>query len=111
VANLTASRVSLKTERTLRLFQADAYLSADLHAKKLKVYRMRSPAGGGGGGAEGGVEEKIGGEEGAGPEWERRQLVSCSLRAPTAHGRPPEVTGKEGMRALATAIEIVDLVE
>ena len=27
------------------------------------------------------------------------------------HGRPPAVSGHEGMRALATAIEIVDMVE
>ncbi|HEY2145248.1 MAG TPA: Gfo/Idh/MocA family oxidoreductase, partial [Steroidobacteraceae bacterium] len=35
VANATASRVSLKTERKLRLFQDDAYMSLDLQQKIL----------------------------------------------------------------------------
>src|SRR6202041_2653438 len=39
VANATASRVSLKTERRLRLFQDDAYVSVDLHQKVLTVIR------------------------------------------------------------------------
>ena len=39
VANVTASRVSLKTERKLRVFQDDAYLSIDLQQKILTVIR------------------------------------------------------------------------
>ena len=39
VANTTASRVSLKTERKLRLFQDDAYMSMDLQQKILTVIR------------------------------------------------------------------------
>ena len=39
VANATASRVSLKTERKLRLFQDDAYISLDLQQKILTVIR------------------------------------------------------------------------
>ena len=35
VANATASRVSLKTERKLRIFEDDAYLSLDLQQKIL----------------------------------------------------------------------------
>ena len=41
VANATASRVSLKTERKLRIFQDDAYLSLDLQQKVLTVIRKR----------------------------------------------------------------------
>ena len=41
VANATASRVSLKTERKLRIFQDDAYLSLDLQQKILTVIRKR----------------------------------------------------------------------
>jgi predicted dehydrogenase len=105
VANLTASRVSLKTERSLRLFQHDAYLSADLHAKRLKVYRMRSPSGGEGGKPEVDVEEIVGGESDA-----LRVEIEAFI-ASIRHGRPPAVSGHEGLRALATAIEIVDMVE
>jgi predicted dehydrogenase len=39
VANVTASRVSLKTERKLRVFRDDAYLSIDLQQKILTVMR------------------------------------------------------------------------
>ena len=39
VADVTASRVALKAERKLRIFQSDAYLSVDLLAKKGVVYR------------------------------------------------------------------------
>src|SRR5829696_6191308 len=41
VANATASRVSLKTERKLRVFEDDAYLSIDLQQKILTVIRKR----------------------------------------------------------------------
>ena len=45
VANATASRVSLKTERKLRLFQDDAYLSLDLQQKILTVIRKGAGVG------------------------------------------------------------------
>jgi predicted dehydrogenase len=38
-ANLTASRVSLKTERSMRIFQPDSYLVADLAQRKVTVRR------------------------------------------------------------------------
>lgn len=38
VANVTSSRISLKTERTLRIFQPDAYVSGDLHQRTLAHY-------------------------------------------------------------------------
>lgn len=41
VANLTASRLSLKTERKLRVFSADAYVSLD-YQKKKGVFARRS---------------------------------------------------------------------
>jgi predicted dehydrogenase len=41
VANVTASRVSFKTERKLRVFVDDAYLSIDLQQKILTVIRKR----------------------------------------------------------------------
>jgi len=42
VANVTASRVSLKTERKLRVFCDDAYLSIDLQQKILTVIRKKA---------------------------------------------------------------------
>lgn len=42
VANVTASRVSDKTERKLRLFQDNAYFSADLGNHKLKMHTRKN---------------------------------------------------------------------
>ena len=46
VANATARRVSLKTERKLRIFEDDAYMSLDLQQKILTVIRKRTAADG-----------------------------------------------------------------
>ncbi len=43
VANLTASRVSLKNMRKVRLFQRDAYISLDLLEKESQVVRLFDP--------------------------------------------------------------------
>jgi predicted dehydrogenase len=41
VANLTASRISLKKMRKLRLFQRDAYIGIDFLEKKTEVIRLK----------------------------------------------------------------------
>jgi predicted dehydrogenase len=41
VANLTASRISLKKMRKARFFQRDAYISVDFLAKSVEVVRMK----------------------------------------------------------------------
>ena len=41
VANLTASRISLKNMRKSRFFQKDAYISVDFLTKELEVVRMK----------------------------------------------------------------------
>lgn len=41
VANLTASRISLKNMRKSRFFQKDAYISVDFLEKKVEVVRMK----------------------------------------------------------------------
>ena len=42
VANLTASRISLKNMRKSRFFQRDAYISVDFLAKKTEVVRLKT---------------------------------------------------------------------
>lgn len=42
VANLTASRISMKNMRKSRFFQRDAYIAVDMLAKETEVVRMRS---------------------------------------------------------------------
>lgn len=45
VANLTASRISIKSMRKMRLFQKDAYISIDFLKKKTDIVRLKSIAG------------------------------------------------------------------
>jgi predicted dehydrogenase len=45
VANLTASRISLKNMRKSRFFQRDAYISVDFLEKKTEIVRMKSVEG------------------------------------------------------------------
>ncbi len=47
VANTTASRISLKQERKIRIFQDDAYLSVDMQQKILTVIRKKDARAGG----------------------------------------------------------------
>jgi predicted dehydrogenase len=43
VANLTASRISLRPMRKLRMFQKSGYFSLDLAAKQADLYRLAAP--------------------------------------------------------------------
>ena len=101
VANTTASRVSLKTERKLRLFEDDAYLSIDLQQRILTVIRKRE-----GGPAEGqlpvNIEEQSF-EQGDALRAEIESFLDCAR-----HGKAPVVSGEDGLRALETAIRITE---
>jgi predicted dehydrogenase len=103
VANATASRVSLKTERRLRLFQDDAYLSVDLHQKVLTVIRK-----GEGVGADG-VPQVVIDEN----NYEQGDAIKTEIEAflhAAATGTAPPVTGEDGLLALRTAVSIAEQV-
>lgn len=46
IANVTASRVSLKRERKIRFFQSDAYISIDYDQRRVQIYRKPAPGAG-----------------------------------------------------------------
>lgn len=46
IANVTSSRVSMKRERKIRFFQADAYISIDYDQKRAQIYRKPGRAAG-----------------------------------------------------------------
>jgi len=104
VANTTASRVSMKMERKLRLFQDDAYVSIDLQQKVLTVVR-KPPAGALATPGQVVIEERSY-EQGDALRMEIESFVR-SVR----EGRPPAVSGEDGLRALETAICITNLVQ
>lgn len=99
VANATASRVSMKTERKMRVFEDEAYLSMDLQQKILTVIRKKA-----GGPVPGqlpvSIEEQSF-EQGDALKAEIESFLDC-IRT----GRSPVVSGEAGLRALETAIQI-----
>jgi len=104
VANTTASRISMKMERKLRIFQDDAYVSIDLQQKVLTVVR-KPPEGSGAALGQVSIEERTY-EQGDALRLEIEAFLE-SIRA----GRPPVVTGEDGLRALETALRITELVQ
>jgi predicted dehydrogenase len=104
VANTTASRVSMKMERKLRLFQDDAYVSIDLQQKVLTV--VRKPADGVATVPGQVVIEERSYEQGDALRFE----IEAFLRS-IRERRPPVVSGEDGLRALETAIRITELVQ
>jgi len=104
VANTTASRVSLKTERKLRLFQDDAYVSIDLQQKVLTIVR-KPPRGTDAAPGQVVIEER-GYEQGDALKLE----IAAFLRS-IREDRPPVVSGQDGLLALETAIRITELVQ
>jgi predicted dehydrogenase len=101
VANATASRVSLKTERKLRLFQDDAYISMDLHQKVLTVIRK-----GAGIGADGMPQVAI--EENSYEQGDALKAEIESFLVTAGGGGPPAVSGEDGLLALRTAVSITE---
>jgi predicted dehydrogenase len=104
VANATASRVSLKTERKLRLFQDDAYLSMDLHNKVLTVIRKGADVG-----ADGMPQVAI--EEKSYEQGDALRAEIEAFLAAAVAGHAPPVTGEDGLLALSTAVAITAQVE
>ncbi|MDE2219694.1 MAG: Gfo/Idh/MocA family oxidoreductase [Gammaproteobacteria bacterium] len=107
VANATASRVSLKTERKLRIFQDDAYLSLDLQQKILTVIRKQAvPGGGAAAGADGAAQLPVSiSEESFEPGDALLREIEAFL-ASCRGERPVVVSGEDGARALQTAVAI-----
>src|SRR5450631_1611420 len=103
VANATASRVSLKTERRLRLFQDDAYVSVDLHQKVLTVIRK-----GAGIGTDGVPQVAI--DETSYEQGDALKDEIVAFLDSAATGCAPPVTGEDGLLALRTAVSIAEQV-
>lgn len=102
VANVTASRVSLKLERKMRLFMPDAYFSVDFQNRVLSCHRKGErnmfP------GIPEILSEETVFENGDALLSEIRHFMDCIQT-----GTAPLVSGLAGRRALATAIEITRL--
>ena len=102
VANVTASRVSLKTERKMRVFRDDAYLSIDLQQRILTVIGKRSAAP-----APGELPVTI--EESSYDQGDALRAEIHSFLDCIREGKRPLVSGEDGLRALDIAIRITGM--
>lgn len=103
VANVTASRISMKTERKMRLFQADSCITVDFQNRVMKMYskgkKEMFP----------GIPEIISQEN----VYENNDALKVEIIAfldSIENGTPVKVNGEAGRRALATAIHISKLI-
>lgn len=102
VANVTASRVSMKPQRKMRIFQPDAYISIDFQDKILSLHskgeKEMFP----------GIPEIISEESIFDNSDAILAEAEAFLNAITTNTAPP-VTGEDGRQALDTAIRISEL--
>lgn len=99
VANVTASRISMKSERRMRIFQPDSYITVDFQNKKLAQFRK------GAGEMLPGVPNVIVDERNFEPgDALKAEIVSFLECIRT--GAAPVVSGRDGKRALETALLI-----
>jgi predicted dehydrogenase len=105
VANTTASRISLKQERKIRIFQDDAYLSIDMQQKILTVIRKKE----GDAPVESPAQVSI--EEDTFDQGDALLAEIESFLRSIREGTEPVVTGEDGLRALETAMQITRLIQ
>jgi len=104
VANVTASRVSLQSDRSIRFFQSDAYISVDFQNRKAAVCRK------------GEIDPSSGVtvpsvEEIAVPQ---RDQILAEIEAfieSVLTGKPAVVRGQDGMKALEIALLIEEKIK
>ena len=99
VANVTASRISLKSERKMRIFQPESYISVDFQNRKVAVLRK------GTGEMFPGVPDVLTEER----SFEQGDALKSEIEAFLSsinNGTRPVVTGEDGRRALETALLI-----
>ena len=99
VANVTSSRISMKTERSLRVFQSDEYISADLNSKTVTRYARK-----GDGPVTGPDDVSI--EKAEFGDSDAMMVQTAAFLESINGGPPPLVSGKTGTEALATAAAI-----
>ena len=105
VANLTASRVSNKTLRKIRIFQPDAYISVDCVKREISVTRLDNE------GNDSNRLPQITSNKLTYPDSDPLSEEIFSFVNAIINGSEPVVTGRDGRKALAVAISIIDQIE
>lgn len=99
VANVTASRVSGTTLRKMRLFQKDQYLAVDFQSRRVSIGRKQEG------------EPPIAVAEIEPPPGDALLLEIQAFLAAVRDGAPVPVSGEDGCRALALALEVSRRIE
>ncbi len=105
VGNLTASRVSNKTLRKIRVFQPDAYISVNCARRDLSITRLD--------GQDGASRESPGvtTRKVTFPDSDPLADQIASFVRAVQGGLEPEVSGEDGKRALEVALQVMDQIE
>ena len=105
VANLTASRVSNKTLRKIRVFQPDAYISVNCAKREISVIRLDSELRG--------TDDypQITSDKIKYPDSDPLTDEISSFVNVVMNGSSPVVTGQDGRRALEVALGIIDQIK
>ena len=104
VANVTASRISTKNERKIRLFQQDAYISVDFANHEITVVRKKESE----------KESVIPGMEIKQICFEKSDALKDELTAfvkAVSRREVPEVTGQVGRDALKVALSVMEQID
>ncbi len=118
VANVTASRISLKRERKIRFFQKDAYITIDFQLKKVNIIKKAE-------GLEKILPDILEGKKDFSPDevidWKEVNANDITKDALTMElesfveaislGKKPVVDGEAGTRALKVATAIMDKIK
>lgn len=116
VANLTASRISMKEMRRSRFFQKDAYLAVDMLDHSLEIVRIREPEGEANPFAMTLKDEKSGREKEVSydkPDIEANNPIReelASFAKAIESNKTPDVTVQDGYRAIDLAHRISESV-
>ena len=101
IANITASRISLKTERQMRIFQADTYIAVDFDKRKTRIVGKKNA------GPIAGIND-VQMEEESYEEVDELEREIEAFIAAVQGGTPPVVSGQDGLRALEAALSVTD---
>ena len=102
-ANVTANRVGLKKERRIQVYQHDSYINLDLNRKKFSIHRKGEKE------MFPGIPEITHSQFQLEPGDALSDQLAAFIQAIINH-QDPIVTGEDGKQALATAIQISDIV-
>lgn len=105
VANLSASRVSSRTIRKIRVFQQDAYISVDCAKRELSVTRLDENL------RDANNFPQSNSSRVRYPESDPLADEIASFVSAVSRGSAPVVSGQDGLRALRVAVAIIEQIE